>query len=135
MELFTFRGGKMINFRYVFHLLECGHFCINYILKKEGIVNKEDYEKKMMSMYDIKEVLKRYFNNVNCYKIRSLKGVKTPFITLVLTKTKSFHYVVVERINSDIVYYYDPLFWKLKKTNINKFIKRWTNFCCFYSSK
>lgn len=128
----------MINLYYLFNFLECGHFCINYVLKKDKIKNNLEYSRQMMSMKLLKSVLSEYYQYVKCYKI---EGViqdfvdYKPFITL-LRLGKSFnHYIVVVRVEEKYVFYYDPLFLFLKKMKIKKFNQKWSKFCVFYFKK
>ena len=124
----------MLNLLYIFKFFECGHFCIKYILKKEKIKPKFKYYKKWMSLGLVKRVLGQYFNNVKCYKYEELDDLKNKkrFITLIKTKNKFFHYVVIEKIDKDKIYYYDPLFYNLRRVKLEKFNRYWYNYCCFY---
>ena len=101
----------MINFIYVTRLFECGHFCINYILKKDKIKNNLDYHRQFMSLGLVKRVLNFYYSRVDCYKVCHFSNLINMhrFITLIKFKKNKYHYVVVERIESNKVYYYDPL--------------------------
>ena len=125
----------MINFLYLFNFLECGHFCVKYILKKEGKKKNVDYCKRLMSLGLIKKVLKEYFDYCECYFVKNLEELKNKkrFLTVIKVRGKYLHYIVVEDISDKCVYYYDPFFCFLKRAEINKFKKKWANFCCFYS--
>ncbi len=125
----------MINLFYIINFLECGHFCVLYILKKEKKKKKVSYTKEMMSMGLIKRVLMEYFSFVECYVAKELEDLKkcSRFITLIHLRKKRMHYVVVERFDNDYVYYYDPLFIYLKKMKKDKFKEKWTKYCCIYA--
>ena len=45
------------------------------------------------------------------------------------------HYVVVERVDENNVYYYDPLFINKRKVKKEKFLQRWSGYCCFFNKK
>ena len=137
MRLFMFIGRKvMINLIYIFKFLECGKFCINYVLKKEKIKRRVKYNGVMMSLGLIKRVMKEYFDKVGCYELDKNKlPNKSRFITLLKYGHNYMHYVVVEKIENDLVYYYDPLFITLRKKKKEKFIKKWSGYCCFFSKK
>ena len=123
----------MINFLYLFNFLECGHFCIKYILKKEKIKARAIYRRKMMSFALVKKVMKEYFCNVEVYKVSELESLsnKKRIITII-KRGKFLHYVVIERIENNMIYYYDPLFLSLRKKKIGDFNRIWFNYCCFY---
>lgn len=123
----------MINFLYLINFLECGHFCIKYVLKKEKLENKVKYYKKMMSFALVKKVLKEYFEFVEVYKVSELIDLKDKGrIITIIKKGKLLHYVVIEMIKNDIVYYYDPAFLFIRKKKISEFNTFWFNYCCFY---
>jgi ABC-type bacteriocin/lantibiotic exporter with double-glycine peptidase domain len=125
----------MLNLFYVFNILECGHFCLKYILKKDGIKLDVEYDKKMMSMGLIKRVLEEYYL-VECYQCSNLFFLPNRrFLTLIKVRGKYFHYVVVEKIENKQVFYYDPAFIGLRKIKKERFLKIWANYCCFYSKK
>ena len=118
-------------------MFECGHFCINYTLKKDGIKKTIKYEKQFMSLDLVNQVLNHYYYKVNCYRVYHFENLSNlgRFITLVKIKNNRYHYVVVEKIKNGIVYYYDPLFVLIRKEKIDKFIKKWSHYCCLYQKK
>lgn len=125
----------MINFCYLFRFLECGNFCIRYILRKEKLKKKVRYNKQMMSIGLIKRVLKEYFLFVECYKAKNIEDLRKcgRFITMISFGKKRLHYVVVEKIVGDYVFYYDPMFLFLKKSKKEEFYKKWNKICCIYA--
>ena len=122
----------MINFLYLFHFLECGHFCVKYIMKKDEKKLNLNYEKRLMSLALVKRVLSEYYDCVKCLKMTNINDIKKRCITLVRTKKNSLHYVVVERVSKNRVYYYDPMFCFLRRAKINRFNKKWCKCCCFF---
>lgn len=138
MTIYIYRGGKVINFYYLLNFLECGHFCLRYVFKKEKIEPCVEYPKQMMSMRLLRDILKEYFEYVKCYKVED--GIEhfidyRPFVTLIEKNGKYKHYVVVERIEDEYVFYYDPLFIKLRKKKVEYFNQIWSKECCFYFKK
>ena len=125
----------MINLLYIFRFLECGHFCIRYILRKEKVKKKVEYHKQMMSMGLVKRVLSEYFSFVECYVAKSLEDLKKcgRFITMINLRKNKLHYVVIEKVENDYVYYYDPIFIFLRKLKKDKFNKKWCKYCCIYA--
>lgn len=122
-----------MNIWYFFKIFECGHFCINYMLKKDKIKNTLDYNKQFMSLGLVCRVLKEYYNEVNCYHVDNVFKLmnKKRFITLITINKHAYHYVVVENIENNKIYYYDPAFLFIRKVRIEKFVKRWSGYCCF----
>lgn len=127
----------MLNLYYLCRYLECGHFCIKYVLKKDHIKSNVSYNGQLMSLGLVSRVLKEYYQNVNCYKVDNLEIIKSfsRCITLIKVRKKFFHYVVIEKIDNDFVFYYDPAFLFLKKVKIDKFYKKWSNYCCIFRKK
>jgi len=83
----------------------------------------------------VSKVLKKYYSEVTCYKVRDMNTLssKNSFLTLLKTRKNNFHYIVVIRIKKGHVYYYDPAFIGIKKVGIAHFKKKWSHFCCFYN--
>ena len=115
-------------------MFECGHFCIRYVLKKDKKKLNVYYEKQFMSMQLVCNVLKEYYPNVKCYRVTDLRKLegKRRFITLLSVGKNRYHYVVVEKIENGMVFYYDPAFLFLKKDNLKKFSNKWSHYCCFF---
>ena len=118
-----------------FHCLECGHFCIKYILKKDGNKVVCDYNKKLMSLKLVCCVLKKYYDSVCCYSVDELSLIDNykSFLTLIKTKNGGLHYIVVVKKDEKYVYYYDPAFVVARRMKVLKFNDRWSHFCCFYN--
>ena len=126
----------MINFLYLIKFLECGHFAICYILRKEKIKRKVKYNGILMSMGLVKRVMEVYFNCVSCYMIYDVNDIGNRRVISLLKIGKSrLHYIVIERVKKGYVYFYDPLFINLRKMKIKKFEKKWSNICCLYGEK
>ena len=125
----------MINLIYLINFLECGHFCINYVLKKEKKPKNCSYEKCMMNLRLIRDVLKEYFEEVNWFKNVNIEEIDNRCVSMINVRGKYYHYVVIEKIKGDYVFYYDPLFLLLRKEKISKFKKKWTNLVCLYQEK
>lgn len=125
----------MVNIRYLFHIFECGHFCVKRVLKMDRIKLNVSYNRQMMSLGLISRVLKEYYQAVECYHVSDIIQVKQKCITLLNFGQSKFHYVVIEKIRHSHVYYYDPFFVLKRKVKINKFVKKWTGYCCFFSKK
>ena len=89
----------------------------------------------MMSMGLVKRVLGEYFMFVQCYVVKELKDLEkyNRFITLVNTGKNGLHYVVIEKIDEKYVYYYDPLFVFKRRKKKDKFIRKWSKYCCVYA--
>lgn len=120
----------MINFYYLINFLECGHFCIKYILKKDNKKMICTYNKSMMNLRLIRDVLNEYYKEVIWYKNVNIDAINWRCISLIKIKEKYYHYIVIERIKGDYVYYYDPMFLFLRKKTKKKFIKKWSNLVC-----
>lgn len=127
----------MINLYYILKFYECGHFCINYLLKKDKIKKKVTYNKQMMSLGLIKRILKQYYARVECYYLEDILQLTNQgrVITLIKTYKNVLHYVVIEKVEKEYIFYYDPLFCFLRKKSKEKFIKKWSKYCCFVSKK
>ena len=125
----------MLNLRYVFSLLECGHFCIRYVLKNDGKKVNRGYCRKLMSLGLVKRVLKEYYRRVDCYVVNDIFSVvdKGKFITLIKGRRDNLHYVVVVNVKGDYVYYYDPAYIGIRKSKVSRFVEKWSHYCCFYS--
>ena len=123
----------MINFYYVINFLECGHFSIKYFLRKDNKKAKVCYDTKMMSLRLTRNVLKEYYKEVVWYKNVNIDDIKNRCVSLIKVRNKYYHYIVIERVDKDVVYYYDPLFLFLRKKCKHKFIKKWSKLVCFYS--
>lgn len=132
-----FMGDNMINLYYLIKCLECGHFCIRYLLKKDNIKPNVVYDKQLMSLGLVKRVLKEYYLDVEWYVASDIKEIKDKFrfITLIKIRENCYHYIVVEKIDSDSIYYYNPLYIGLKRSKISKFMKKWSHYCCFFEKK
>lgn len=124
----------MVNFYYLLRCLECGHFCINYLLKKDKIKRKVVYNRQMMSFYLVKKVLEEYYK-VTCFRCGDISQIKQRCLTLVRVKNKWLHYVVIERVSEDYVYYYNPAFLNIKKSKKSSFLKKWAYVGCFCEKK
>ena len=120
----------MINFYYVINFLECGHFAIKYFLKKDKKKAKVCYDTKMMSLRLTRNALKEYYKEVIWYKNVNVDEVNSRCISLIKVGKKYFHYIVIEKVVGNKVYYYDPLFIGLRKKNKKKFLKRWSKLVC-----
>ena len=120
----------MINFYYLINFLECGHFCVNYILKKDKIKPNCTYNKSMMSLRLIKDVLCEYYENVIWYKNVNIDEINSSCLSLIKIRNKYYHYIVIERVKQDFVYYYDPLFLFVRKKRKSKFNKKWSHMVC-----
>jgi len=125
----------MINFIYVINFLECGHFCIRYVLKKERKKVVCSYDKSMMNLKLIRDVLSEYFTDVIWYKNVSIDGINTRCLSMIKVRKKFYHYIVIEKVKRGYVYYYDPLFVFYRREKISKFSKKWTNMVCLYKEK
>ena len=127
----------MMNFWYLVKFLECGHFCIKYVLRKDKIKLNVSYCKQLMTIGLVARVLKEYYQSVEWYKVNNIEDLKNKgrFITLLKIRKNALHYIVVERIEDQYVYYYDPLFLFIKKAKINRFKSKWSNYCCLYIKK
>ena len=66
----------MINLNYICHLFECGHFCIKYILKKDGLSLKSEYYRLFMSLSLVEKVLKEYYEDVGCYYAEDIFAIQ-----------------------------------------------------------
>lgn len=125
----------MINFFYIFKHLECGGFCVKYIFKKDRIKPNIEYNPKLMSLGLIKRVLQEYYV-VKCYRVNNIKLMNNGnCLTLIRVRKKFLHYIVIKHIKNDVIYFYDPAFFVIRKMNIEKFKKIWVNYCCFYIKK
>ena len=122
----------MINFRYVINFLECGHFCLKYVLKKEKKKVVCCYKRAMMDLRLIREVLNEYFGKAVWYKNVNIDKINSRCFSLIKVGNRGYHYIVIERVKNGYVYYYDPLFVFLRKKRIDKFSKKWTNMVCLY---
>ena len=120
----------MINFYYLINFLECGHFCIKYYLKKDKKKSVVFYDKQMMSLRLVRNVFKEYYKEVIWYKNVNIDEVNFRCISLIKVGKKYLHYIVIEKIKGDYVYYYDPLFLFLKKKRKNRFVKKWSSLVC-----
>ena len=127
----------MINLLYIFKMFECGHFCIKYILRKDKIRGDWEYSKSFMTLSLICKVMSKYYEKVECYKIEDLDYLidKSRCISLLDFGKNRYHYIVIEKVNLRHVYYYDPMFLLLKKVKKDRFLKRWSHYCCFYQKK
>lgn len=117
----------MLNFKYLFHPSSCGYYCLKKVIKKV------DFKRKgYMSLYEIKEELMK--NNYYCFccRVKRLGDVKGECFTLINNKT-NLHYVIIKRINCKFVYFYDPLFLINRRVKKDKFIKKWSRICLFYT--
>ena len=117
----------MFNFHFLLNPGSCGYFCLRFVLRKN--IKKEFY----LSLFEVKEILNRHSYYCYCVKIEKLSDVKNKCFTLIFNSKKEFHYVVIVKVDSDYVYYYDPLFVFVRKQRIEEFIKRWSNICLFYT--
>lgn len=107
---------------------ECGKYAIKNLLYLYKI--KYDDSKLFvlpngLSMWQIKEELNKYFNNVNVisFNVNELKKVEEfkPFI-LLLKKNDLGHYVVVYKVNKKYLYVIDSLAnhsYKIKCSSLN----------------
>ncbi len=120
----------MINFYYLINFLECGHFCIKYYLKKDKKKVKNVYDKTMMSLRLVRNVLKEYYGDVIWYKNVNLDEVNFRCISLIKVGKKGLHYVVIEKVRDGYVYFYDPLFIFLRKMKKERFKEKWSNLVC-----
>ena len=121
-----------MNLYYLVNFLECGHFCIKYVLKKEKKKKTCTYNKSMMNLLLIQNVLKEYFSYVVWYKKINIDEIKFRCVSLIKVREKYYHYIVIERVNNEYVFYYDPLFLFIRRVKKEKFIKKWTNIACLY---
>ena len=125
----------MINPVYFFKYLECGGFCIKYILKQDKKKLDVEYNPRLMPFGLIKRVLEEYYL-VKCYRVNRLKYLENGrCLTLVRVRNKFNHYVVIKKIENGMVYFYDPAFLFTRKFKEEKFKKVWINCCCFYLKK
>lgn len=124
----------MLNLYYFFRFLECGHFCIKYVLKKDNIKLDVIYNKQLMSLGLVSRVLKNYYQDVTCFKAESIEDIigLPRFITLIKISENKFHYVVIECIKDGYVFYYDPAFIGIRRVKFACFIKKWTFYCCLF---
>ena len=126
----------MLNFWYLLHFLECGHFCINYVLKTEGIRKRVVYSRAMMSLGLVKRVLLEYFREVKCIECGNLNLLRNEkFITLLRYGKRYYHYVVVVSLDKNYVCYYDPMFLGVRRKKVNRFVKSWSGYCCLFKEK
>ena len=88
-----------------------------------------------MSLGLVARVLEEYYQRVECYEVGDISLVKERCITLLNVGKNKKHYVVVERISDDYVYYYDPFYFGTRKLKKEKFIVKWSGYCCFASKK
>lgn len=124
----------MINLWYVINFLQCGHFCVKYVLKKNGENKSLVYEKNMMSLGLIRRILKEYYKECECYLVGDLNDIKDEknVITLIKVRNKFLHYIVILNVNERNVFFYDPLFLNKRKMKVEKFEKKWSKYCCIY---
>lgn len=122
---------------YLFNIFECGHYCIKYILKKDKIKLNVNYHRQFMNLSLICKVLKQYYSKVECYRVNEIKNLanKKRVLTLIQIRNKYNHYVVIEYIKNNNIYYYDPFFICLKKMSVAKFEKIWIKCCCLIEKK
>jgi len=116
----------MINLRYVLHFSSCGYFCLKHIEKK-GNFKRKGY----MSLYEMKEQLVKHNYYCMCVRVKGFDGIKGKCVTLLNLKN-SFHFVVIEKVEDDFIYFYDPLFLFVRKVKKSKFYKKWSKICLFY---
>ena len=69
----------------------------------------------------------------NSKSFESLNDIKKECITLIRSGKDSWHYIIIEKIVGDFVYFYDPLFVRLRKKKLKKFVERWSCICLFYT--
>ena len=127
----------MINILYLFNIFECGHYCIKYILRKDKIKLNLNYHRQFMNLNLVCKVLRHYYLKVECYRVNNVKnllGTKR-VLTLIQIAKKYNHYIVVEKIKNNKIYYYDPLFIGVRKMKLDKFEKVWVKCCCFIGKK
>lgn len=117
----------MFNFKFIFSPGSCGYFCLKKIVKSK--INKEFY----INLYRAKVVLNDAGYYCICLKVRDINLIKKQCLSLVRSGRDELHYVIIKKVNKGCVYYYDPLYVFLRKEKINKFIKKWSNICLFYT--
>lgn len=116
----------MINLRYVLHFSCCGYFCLKHI-KQKGNFKRKSY----ISLYEMKEELVKHNYYCMCVIVKGFESIKDKCVTL-LNLNNSFHYVVIEKVVGDYVYFYDPLFLFVRKVRKSRFYRKWSKICLFY---
>lgn len=86
-----------------------------------------------MNLAQIKNILMREGYYCCCLKNFSLNDIKKECITLIRSGKDSWHYIIIKKIVGDFVYFYDPLFVRLRKKKLKKFVERWSCICLFYT--
>lgn len=69
----------------------------------------------------------------SCVKVNNIFAVKGTCITLIKNKDGSNHYVVIKKLKTKNIWFYDPLFVCIRRMRITKFIKKWSNICLIYT--
>ncbi len=117
-------------------LSDCGIACTVSILKYYGI-QRELYQLKLKhplkfsyySFSDLSNLLKEFKLETIGYHtdIETLKLIDEPVIAqLVIIKNIYFHFVVINHLDEDNIYYMDPAKGRIIKCPINKFSKIWS---------
>ena len=86
-----------------------------------------------MSLNLVCKILRHYYPKVECYRVNNLKNIlgTKRVLTLIQIRKKYNHYIVVEKIKNNRIFYYDPLFIGIRKMKLDKFEKVWVKCCCF----
>ena len=63
----------------------------------------------------------------------NIDKINTRCVSLVKLGENKYHYIVIESIKNEIVYYYDPIFLFIRRVKKKKFIKKWSKMVCIYS--
>lgn len=118
----------MFNINYLLNPSCCGYFCLKHILR-----GKKIKKSKLMSIYEISEILKEYSYYCICVRVNDIKNMVFDCLTLLKKKENVYHYIVVKNIKNNFVYIYDPLYLGIKKIRVDTFRKKWSHICLFYS--
>jgi len=86
-----------------------------------------------MNLYKIKEILMDNGYYCTCLYVNEVNCIFDECVSLIKGNKKDMHYVVVKKISSKYVYFYDPLFVQIRIMKIDKFRERWSNICLVYT--
>ena len=121
------RGDAVFNLKFIFSPGSCGCFCLRYILKKKIV------KQRYISIWKMKEIISSNGYYCSCLKLKFVTDIKGECLSLLETKNKGMHYIVIKKITKGKIYYYDPLFLVMRKKKIEYFIEKWSGICLFYT--
>ncbi len=111
---------------------DCGYAVIKMLLAninndKNYLFMKENITKKSYSLLELKKIGEKYNLNLKGFEVKDFKLVnKFPFIALI-NINKQNHYVLVNKITKNYIYYFDPKL-KKQKVEINTFKNLFTGY-------